>query len=608
PTADSRIAVPCPSDRNALRNPPRQHVPTVTQHSKREKNNQYIGVMMSLTDTITKLGHYAKKAAKAVTMPVNLLIAGVTLSTLLSFQEAQAQYDPQGDTIYGTGILSTQSLDSGLPIENVLLTLRPESMAMVTPDTTYTFITDNEGWAIFDNPGLPVYIDSTTGIRDLLNQETKVLPNFGSELNAFFPSIQKGTIEVYNMSGQLVQKQDFNTDHEYLQFNNMAAGMYVYNIRTEDGIELGGKFVKQNVPLKGPASRPASNVSSTFKNTQMYTATYWAKWEHPDYYTDSTLITLEDGNNGFINLFLTSNITPIPQHQDIVGWAKDGDNNLAMLAGVTAILYNQTLNQTTTLTTGTDGKYSFEDVPTGSVCFISVGGVSGMYSFNDIEYTVPNTISSMNDTIMDLASAVLQDYHPDIQQFNSLIQQTGHGTLSQTRYYWFDASVPTADIPTYNSQFAQLDAMGNNYIHAQTTDESQAHIKIYDGAYNTSTNSNVQFETPFGTYAPATIAYMTIHPGDLGSIGHELYQADGKNQCSDDGILGSNPPPTGPTAQDLAIAEFEMNYWVNFVYGSEETYFDLNKMDETLQSKSPQYSKSNSSTSFGDMEVNYSSK
>ncbi len=32
PTADSRFAVPCPSDRNALRNPPRQHVPTVVWH------------------------------------------------------------------------------------------------------------------------------------------------------------------------------------------------------------------------------------------------------------------------------------------------------------------------------------------------------------------------------------------------------------------------------------------------------------------------------------------------------------------------------------------------------------------------------------------------
>jgi len=34
PTADSRIAVPCPSDRNALRNPPRQHVPTVTANNE----------------------------------------------------------------------------------------------------------------------------------------------------------------------------------------------------------------------------------------------------------------------------------------------------------------------------------------------------------------------------------------------------------------------------------------------------------------------------------------------------------------------------------------------------------------------------------------------
>ncbi len=31
-TSDSRFAVPCPSDRNALRNPPRQHVPTVVVH------------------------------------------------------------------------------------------------------------------------------------------------------------------------------------------------------------------------------------------------------------------------------------------------------------------------------------------------------------------------------------------------------------------------------------------------------------------------------------------------------------------------------------------------------------------------------------------------
>jgi hypothetical protein len=37
-TADSRIAVPCPSDRNALRDPPRQHVPTVGGNLKVPEN------------------------------------------------------------------------------------------------------------------------------------------------------------------------------------------------------------------------------------------------------------------------------------------------------------------------------------------------------------------------------------------------------------------------------------------------------------------------------------------------------------------------------------------------------------------------------------------
>ena len=34
PTADSRFAVPRPSNRNALRNPPRQHVPTVSFNAR----------------------------------------------------------------------------------------------------------------------------------------------------------------------------------------------------------------------------------------------------------------------------------------------------------------------------------------------------------------------------------------------------------------------------------------------------------------------------------------------------------------------------------------------------------------------------------------------
>ena len=37
--SNSRIAVPCPLDRNALRNPPRQHVPTVTANCEKRQSN-----------------------------------------------------------------------------------------------------------------------------------------------------------------------------------------------------------------------------------------------------------------------------------------------------------------------------------------------------------------------------------------------------------------------------------------------------------------------------------------------------------------------------------------------------------------------------------------
>lgn len=200
--------------------------------------------MMNLTDITNSLGHPdsivgTKKGLKAATRPVNLVIAGVALKTLLSSFDAKAQIE--ADTIWGEGIFLTVNHETGDAEPNIELNLRAENMSMVTPTTTWQYITDNNGGAEFY---LPVYIDSTTGIRDLLQSESSIVPNFGSEMNAFFPQIQQGSIEVYNMAGQLVEKRDFHSDHEYLQLDNLATGMYVYNIRTTDGVELGGKFLK----------------------------------------------------------------------------------------------------------------------------------------------------------------------------------------------------------------------------------------------------------------------------------------------------------------------------------------------------------------------------
>ncbi len=248
---------------------------------------------MNLPDKIKKSDHYVKDILNVVRKAVNIFVAAATILLIISAFEVQAQNEGiLSDTIYGTGILLTKNIENNAPISNVVLSVRPENMAMATPDTTYTFITNSNGMKTFDNPGLPVYIDSTTGIEELSKNKVQVVPNFGSELNAFFPEIEKGFIEIYNMTGQLVKRQEFNDDKEYLRLNNVAAGMYIYNIHTESGIELKGKFIKQNSPLRGPAARPRTS-SLNFKETQFYEAQYWVKWEHPDFYTDSTLITIE---------------------------------------------------------------------------------------------------------------------------------------------------------------------------------------------------------------------------------------------------------------------------------------------------------------------------
>lgn len=560
---------------------------------------------MSLMETVNKLGHYTKKATGVVKKPITTRFALAAIATIMATSELKAQYDPEIDTIYATGKFLSKDSETGGIVPDVLLSLRPESMAMVTPDTTYTFITNSSGLVKFENPGLPVYIDSTTGIHEFFQNITSAFPNPGSEINLILPSIEEGQIEYYNAFGQLVLREKFNSDHVYLNLDNVSSGIGVYFIKTDDGAVFTGKFMKQNVPAKGPAARPSTNKNSTFKETETYTATYWMKWEKEGYFTDSTLITLVDGENDPEFAYMTSTTIPIPQHQDIVGIAKDGDNNYAPLEDRTAILYNQTTNETIEKTTGSDGKYIFENIPAGSVCFISVGGYPGELSFSDIQYNVPQTIETMSDTAMYEASASLRDFDPAIEQFNVFIQQTRNGTQSQERKYYFD-QVSSADQATYNSYYSQLDAMGNNYTHIQTTNPDEAQIFISNGSYHTNTDVE-EVQTPFGVLLPVYVSISTMNTaGGFGSFSHEVYQQDAKSQCSGTGVLSSNPPPTGPDAQDLAIAELDMNYWVYDVYTNQETWFDLNKATQTLSSRSPQY-KSNSFTEDG-IRVNYIGK
>lgn len=564
-------------------------------------HDRFIGVIpnMNSINTINKIGHYAKKAAKTVITPINTAIALVTLGTALSFNPIQAQnYNPQGDTLWGTGIFLTKNSETTSPVNNVTLSLRPESMAMITPNTTWTYITENGGGAQFT---LPVYIDSTTGIKDIVKNEVQVLPTFGSELNAFFPKIEKGTIEVYNIIGQLMKKQDFNTDHEYLQFNDMAAGIYIYNIRTESGVNLGGKFLKQNVPLKGPSAKPIINTNSTFKETQMYTATYWAKWEHPDFFTDSTLITLEEGNNGPILFYMASNIPPPIDNQDLEGYVWKLENtNLALPNAQVRATVNSTGAQYNA-TSDANGHFVINGLPLGEEITIDVGGISGRYSFAGINYTTPSSIDNPADSVNSNFGAVLP-LKLASSSANHIRDQTRNGTEQDIIEFYLGNTLNTTEKNYIRNSFISLQSDENNvYIFAESnTQLNNTGINIEFGTYNTQSYTD-EINTPIGSILhPVIYANSTMSTGNYFKFTHEIKRALGFDGVAWVGVESvMETPVQNYTQEDKDIAQFvERPYW-NAVYNDNKTWIDLNKIVEEMPSSKSMQS-NNTSNSYNE--------
>jgi len=273
---------------------------------------------MSLEKIINTLGHYAKDAWDTVKRSVNTVLALAALTTIISMGEAQGQSRKvQGDTLWGTGYFLTRDMITNEIIPNANLYLTPAEMQMVVPDITYEYQTGLTSTHF----NLPVYIDSTVGIPERRNSKLLVFPSFCSDINILFENTEYGIISFYDMSGNIVLEKDISGSNTYLQLHNLETGMYIYHIKTESGLKISGKFMKQNLPPNGSALFTSNNLNekngstennrvlfenylssetalqSTKHGKSDYEADYWAKWEHQDYYTDSTLITIHDGLN-----------------------------------------------------------------------------------------------------------------------------------------------------------------------------------------------------------------------------------------------------------------------------------------------------------------------
>jgi hypothetical protein len=662
-------------------------------------------IKKTLLDTIHNLSHYARKTAKNVLKPVNILYSSVLLGLALSSSPLKSQSAP--DTLWANGIFNTKNIENTEIIPQVSLFLRPHQMSMTIPNVIYQYITDNNGEVTYN---LPVFIDTTIGINNVVNNGFSAFPNFGNELNIFFSKQEKGIVEIYTMTGQLINSQEFNADRTYMNFEKLPLGMYVYSIKTESGHVHNSKFLKQNTTITGPSQKPNQNGNG-LKNIEIYEAEYWAKWEKEGYHTDSTLITLNQGNNppiilnmepiapdtlwanGFIltkniettgsvlnvSLYLRPhqmsiitpdttyqyttdgngmtiydlpvfigpitkknkkennlknletiqaeywakwekegfytdstlitlnegnnppiflNMTPLPglpKNQDIAGIIYNGDNNYAPVSGATVILEHLNTGEVFTQITGSDGSFFFQDMPvrmgwtgTDQNYLFSAGGIEGMYSFADVPYTTPMYLENTwtaNDTINDNFNVVLKNKLETSSAIH-IRQQTMHSTRQTDVLYYFKPEVPSSSRELFNNYFNQLMQDENNvfnFIETFSPIHGITGITIGNGTPNTQSYSE-EIVTPLGhTLYPVKWANNTMSPGNYIVFVHEIKRAIGLTEVAWPSVMKT--PALVYTQEDKDIGMFERAYW-NSVYQDEKTWISLKHyLAEDLSSK-----------------------
>ena len=537
---------------------------------------------MNLLDTINTIGHYAKNTWDAVKRPLAYVSAAAIILTTFNANELRAE----GDDAYANGIIVVENAETGNSVEDATIYLRPENMAMYVPDTVYTFVTNGNGLVEFDS--VLVYTDSTTDIQNYIQDNTMVVPNFGSDINVFLPENAKGVLQYITINGQIAKQKEFSGDHVHMNLSDVAAGIGLYRVILEDGNAITGKYVKMNVPSKGASSRPSAK--SNFKNVKLtYDAEYWMIWEKEGFITDSTLITLHDGENDpiFVNMQAIDSTITI-DNQDLSGIITDMNDNYSPIEGASVEVYIPSLDSTITTTSASDGSFLIEGVPLDTEITFSAGNISGKGSVKDFPYTTPSEITDPADSVWSFFDVVLPDDPSPSTTWWHTIDQNIHGTGQDTIWYYQENNVPEVMKQNNRNYFATLQSTENNvFIYAESfTPLNNIGITIEYGTYNTNPYED-GIITPLGnTLSPVLYANTSMGTGDYVNFVHEIKRGLGFDGVGWYSVMRVDSPEY--TQEDIDIAvDVSRHYW-NAVYKDEKTYIPMEYLVADMYGKRPQ--------------------
>ena len=577
---------------------------------------------MDLMDTVNKLGHYAKKAAKAVLTPVNTTIALVTLGTALSFNPIQAQTNLKNtnmevtETGYGNLLIQNENLEG---IEGATITWTPITIPGDSIPDPYVFTSNNVGISAYE---VLVFHDTGVGVQNQQDIEVvQARPNPSTDFTFNFIANKRpnSPIQVNSANGALVGRYGItNYDNHvavyHVDLSDKANGIY-FATTTIDGKPQVSKLVKINGAYSGNLGSSAKLIPNSFKSTQENEAIYDITIEADGYFdlTDQRIVTEGDQGTDFYTLI--SDEEPPIDNLDLEGyvWKLENTNNALENAQVKVTVNSS--GDEFTASSDANGYFVINGLPLGEEITFDVGGITDRYSFTGINFTTPDEIINPADSINNNFSAVL----PLKLASSSAVHirdQTSNGTRQDTIWFYLGNNFNNIQKNTIRNYFVSLQSDENNvYIFAESlTQLNNTGINIDYGTYNTNTTSEA-INTPFGGILyPISYANTTMGVGNYIRFVHEIKRALGFNGVAWAGVESVMETPVQNYIQeDKDIAEFvERPYW-NALYHEEKTWIDLNKIVEDLNSKSPNSNVSNtdlnnyeSSSSYGNVEFNYS--
>jgi len=351
---------------------------------------------------LNRIFRQAKTAAAVALMLINI----------------SAQANIQNDTIWGEGPIRIENNINFNGLSEADVSLRPLDVEETNPDTTYRFISNNNGsigYVHNENSALPVFIDIIDKINNLNKQNNKIIASSSGEINAYFKEQTKGKIQLYDLQGRELFNTDFNSDKLYFNASNIPSGAYIARIQTKDG-SYSKKFIKTNNLTRGALQNPSNN----FKNLNEESATYMVKYEKEGFITDSTEVIIGE-NFDWYDLYLS----PIPPlTQDLVFKVLNLD--MENLNNALVYLQNTSTGHIDSLRTDNQGIATFLNRPLETEYLLGVGGLEGYKVWEGQLLNIPEEITNLEDTIRNLrvtpypdqAYSPLNDVIVDLTTYN----------------------------------------------------------------------------------------------------------------------------------------------------------------------------------------------